>query len=211
MWKSQNKHDSMPNSSAAPLLEEALERFNALWREAREKAAWEPDAMSLATADGAGSPSVRTVLLKEAGARGFVFYSNYDSRKGHELSANPHAALCFFWRELRRQVIVEGEVARLSSAASDAYFATRARRSQLGAWASEQSRPLASREALHSRLEALEEEYAGRAVPRPPHWGGFRLAPDMIEFWSPDAGRLNERKRYTLDESGRWRVGLVNP
>src|SRR5699024_10115984 len=116
----------------------------------REQAIWEPDAMSLATVGASGRPGLRTVLLKEASARGFVFYHNYDSRKGRDLATNPHAALCFFWRELRRQVMVEGTVARLSEARSDAYFATRARRSQLGAWASRQSRPLASREELEA-------------------------------------------------------------
>jgi pyridoxamine 5'-phosphate oxidase len=199
----------MADTSA--LLQEALQRFDALWREAREQADWEPDAMSLATVDSSGRPRLRTVLLKEANASGFVFYTNYESRKGRDLETDPRAALCFFWRALRRQIMVEGSVARLSSEASDAYFASRARASQLGAWASAQSQPLASREALQARMDALEAKYAGREVPRPPHWGGFRLAPEMIEFWSPVAGRLNERERYTREEDGPWRVGLINP
>lgn len=193
------------------LLEEALTRFNALWAKARERAPWEPDAMSLATADAGGRVSLRTVLLKEAGARGFVFYSNYESRKGRDLAANPRAALCLFWRGLRRQVEIEGRVERLGAAESDAYFATRERRAQLGAWASQQSRPLASPAELEARLEALEHEYAGRPVPRPPHWGGYRLVPDLIEFWQPGEGRLNLRERYFLDEAGNWCCRLLNP
>ncbi|MGH8161235.1 MAG: pyridoxamine 5'-phosphate oxidase [Gammaproteobacteria bacterium] len=202
----------MPNETGVPaLLEEALARFNALWREAREAAPWEPDAMSLATADARGKPSVRTVLLKEATVRGFVFYTNYESHKGQDLAANPRAALCLFWRSLHRQVIVEGTVARLTAAESDAYFANRSRRAQLGAWASTQSQPLASRAELDARLDSLERKHAGGKVPRPPHWGGFRLAPDLIEFWAPGDGRLNERERYCLGADGCWTVGLVNP
>ncbi|MGH8274691.1 MAG: pyridoxamine 5'-phosphate oxidase [Gammaproteobacteria bacterium] len=203
---------AMSNDTATPaLLEEAIARFNALWQEARERAPWEPDAMSLATADAAGRPGVRTVLLKEATVRGFVFYTNYESRKGREITGNPRAALNFFWRGLRRQVIVEGAVQKLPAAESDAYFATRARRSQLGAWASMQSRPLASRAELEARLEALERKHAGGKVPRPPHWGGYCLAPDFIEFWMPGEGRLNERERYWADAEDRWCFGLVNP
>ncbi|MDN5864059.1 MAG: pyridoxamine 5'-phosphate oxidase [Gammaproteobacteria bacterium] len=196
---------------APALLEEAMARFDALWKEARACAPWEPDAMSLATADAEGRPGLRTVLLKEANARGFVFYTNYESRKGRELAANPHAALCFFWRSLRRQVVVEGTVERLAEARSDAYFATRARPAQLGAWASEQSRPLVDRAALQARVEKLDRTYAGRDIPRPPHWGGFLLVPDLIEFWTPHEGRLNQRERYTRDAAGNWSVGLINP
>lgn len=195
-----------------PLLDEALARFMALWREARERAPWEPDAMTLATASPDGRVSVRTVLLKEAGPQGFVFYTNYASRKGRDLAANPRAALCFFWPALHRQVTVEGAAAPLAAADSDAYFTGRDRLAQLGAWASAQSRPLASRRALEERLAQLEREHAGRPVPRPPHWGGFRLVPDLIEFWAPGRGRLNERERYWRDAAtGDWRVGLVNP
>jgi pyridoxamine 5'-phosphate oxidase len=201
----------MPDSEIPPLLDEALARFDALWREARERAPWEPDAMSLATADATGRPSVRTVLLKEASARGFVFYTNYESHKGHDLATNPRAALCFFWRALHRQVVVEGTVARLSANESDAYFATRARRSQLGAWASMQSLPLGGRGELEARLETLEQKHAGGKIPRPPHWGGFLLTPNWIEFWAPGAGRVNERERYRRDDAGRWSFGLLNP
>ncbi|MGH8427211.1 MAG: pyridoxamine 5'-phosphate oxidase [Gammaproteobacteria bacterium] len=193
------------------LFSEALERFRALWEEARAAEPWEANAMSLATADTGGRVSVRTVLLKEVSSAGFAFYTNYDSRKGRDLAANPRAALCFFWRDLRRQVVVEGRVGRLDSAESDAYFATRSRRAQLGAWASTQSRPLVSRTDLDARFQMLEREYAGREVPRPPYWGGYRLAPDLIEFWAPGEGRLNERERYTRGADGAWSFGLFNP
>ncbi|MGH8272232.1 MAG: pyridoxamine 5'-phosphate oxidase, partial [Gammaproteobacteria bacterium] len=155
--------------------------------------------------------SVRTVLLKEAEPRGFVFYSNYDSRKGRDLAANAQAALCFFWRQLRRQVMIEGRAERLGVEESDAYFATRSRRAQLGAWASMQSQPLASRAELEARFDASEREYAGRDVPRPAYWGGYRLAPELIEFWAPGEGRLNERERYALGTDGVWSFGLLNP
>ena len=193
------------------LFSEALERFRALWDEARAAEPWEADAMSLATADAGGRVSVRTVLLKEVSPAGFVFYTNYESRKGRDLAANPRAALCFFWRSLRRQAVIEGWVERLGGNESDAYFAIRSRRAQLGAWASAQSEPLASRAELHTRFEALEREYVGRPVPRPPHWGGYRLAPDLIEFWAPGEGRLNERERYTRSADGAWNFGLFNP
>ncbi len=195
-----------------PLLREAVERFSELWQQAREREPWEADAMTLATATTAGRVSVRTVLLKRADAQGFVFYSNYKSRKGRELEENPQAALCFFWRTVRRQIIVQGSTKRLASAESDAYFETRNRLAQLGAWASEQSRPLDSRETLEARLTATEQKYAGQRVPRPPHWGGFLVVPESIEFWAPGEGRLNQRVRYWLDaETGDWRFGLLNP
>lgn len=167
--------------------------------------------MTLATVSAEGRVRARTVLLKQADSAGFVFYTNYASRKGEDLAAHPQAALCFFWRSLRRQVLVEGQAQRLSEAESNAYFAGRPRLSQLGAWASEQSRPLASREALEARLSALESRYAGRPVPRPPHWGGYRVVPDMIEFWAPGEGRLNERERYLREPDGCWRFELLNP
>lgn len=200
------------SSESQPLFAEAIERFTALWREARECASWEPDATTLATATEDGLVSARTVLLKQAGPEGFVFYTNYESRKSRDLAANPHAALCFFWAALRRQVIVQGRAVRLREAESDAYFAGRDRLAQLGAWASAQSQPLASHAVLKARLAELERRYEGRPVPRPPYWGGYRLVPDLIEFWAPGEGRLNERERYWRDaDSGAWRFGLFNP
>lgn len=192
-------------------LTEALQRFQRLWNEARDREPWESDAMTLATVSAAGRARARTVLLKQAGEHGFVFYTNYESRKGEDLAHNPHAALCFFWRTLRRQVMVEGTVRRLDAGDSDAYFAARGRLSQLSAWASRQSRPLASREELEARIGELEARYAGVEIPRPPHWGGYVLAPDMIEFWAPGEGRLNDRERYVRENGGRWRFELLNP
>lgn len=194
-----------------PRLREAIKRFHRIWHEARAGEPWEADAMVLATAAPDGKVSARTVLLKVADEAGFVFYSNYDSRKGRELAANPRASLCFLWRSIRRQVLVEGEVARLDPHESDAYFARRTRLAQLGAWASRQSAPMASRDELEDRLAALDRKYAGTRVPRPPHWGGYRLSPELIEFWAPGEGRLNERERYVREESGAWRFGLVFP
>lgn len=192
-------------------LETVLERFNYLWRQARDNEPWESDAMTLATVSPEGHARARTVLLKQADARGFVFYTNYESRKGEDLAHNPHAALCFFWRSLRRQVMIEGSVRRLEPAESDAYFASRRRLSQLSAWASRQSRPLHSREELEQRMNELESRYDGAEVPRPPHWGGYVLEPHMIEFWSPGEGRLNERERYLREVGGDWRLELLNP
>ncbi|MGH8128044.1 MAG: pyridoxamine 5'-phosphate oxidase [Gammaproteobacteria bacterium] len=193
-------------------LHEALARFHELWNRARTEEPWEADAMTLATISVEGRSRARTVLLKHADESGFVFYTNYESRKGDDLAANPQAALCFFWRTLRRQIMVEGQVQRLNADASDVYFATRNRRAQLGAWASAQSRSLASRAELEARLSELESKYAGHNVPRPPHWGGYCLMPDLIEFWAPGEGRLNERERYFFDPaSENWRHELLNP
>lgn len=162
------------------------------------------DAMTLATATPDGRPSARAVLLKGVDARGFVFYTNYESRKAHELDANPRAALVLLWIPLQRQVRVTGTVARLDAEESDAYFATRPRGSQLGAWASQQSRPLAERGELERRWEALDERYGAAAVPRPPHWGGYRVDPDEIEVWQGRANRLHDRFRYTRAPDGTW-------
>jgi len=151
------------------------------------------DAMTLATATPDGRPSARVVLLKGIDRRGFAFFTNYESRKGRELDANPHAALTLLWIPLQRQVRASGPVERLSAEESDAYFATRPRGSQLGAWASAQSRPLPDRAELETRWAALDERWAGRAVPRPPHWGGYRVEPDEIEVWQGRANRLHDR------------------
>ena len=170
----------------------------------------DPNAVTLATVDASGRPSARVVLLKDFDRDGFVFFTNYESRKGRELNEQKVAALCFYWPSLDVQVRVEGDVAQISAAESDAYFATRHRLSQLGAWASQQSRPLDSRESLLQRLDALTKQYEGKAVPRPPHWGGFRLAPRAIELWKAGEFRLHERSRYTRTAEG-WDVELLNP
>lgn len=167
------------------------------------------DAMTLATATPDGRPSARAVLLKGIDARGFAFFTNYESRKGHELEANPYAALVLLWIPLQRQLRVTGRVERLSDEESDAYFATRPRGSQLGAWASEQSRPLPDRSALERRWAALDERYGGGAVPRPPHWGGFRVEPGEIEVWQGRANRLHDRFAYVRTSDGWTRERLA--
>jgi len=167
-------------------------------------------AAALATADARGHPSVRIVLLKGADARGLSFFTNRDSRKGRELAENPWAALCLHWPELGEQVRAEGPVAPLDDAESDAYFATRPRESQLGAWASRQSAPLGSRAELEAALREVEARFAGGAVPRPPRWGGYLLRPDTLEFWRSAPGRLHHREAYARDGGG-WRVTLLQP
>ena len=162
------------------------------------------DAMTLATATPDGRPSARAVLLKGIDARGFAFFTNYESRKARELDANPHAALVLLWIPLERQVRVTGRVERLSAEESDAYFATRPRGSQLGAWASPQSRPLPERAELEARWTALDERWAGGVVPRPPHWGGYRVEPDEVEAWQGRANRLHDRFLYTRGADGAW-------
>ena len=179
------------------MTDDPVERFQEWFREAEQAGVEVPEAMTLATAAPDGAPSARMVLLKGADEEGFVFYSGYVSRKAGELEANPRAALVFYWRPLGKQIRVEGRVERVSTAESEAYFATRPRGSQLAAWASQQSRSLPSREELERRYAELEREYEGREVPRPPHWGGFRLRPDAIEFWEHRENRLHDRTRYT--------------
>jgi pyridoxamine 5'-phosphate oxidase len=170
----------------------------------------DPEAMSLATATPDGRPSVRIVLLKGHGPEGFTFYTNLDSRKGAELSANANAALLFHWKSLRRQVRIEGSVAPVEDADADIYFATRARDSQLGAWASWQSRPLDARSTFEKRFEEMSRRFEGENVPRPPRWSGFRLTPKVFEFWSDRPHRLHERRLFTAKSDG-WREGLLYP
>lgn len=193
--------------------EDPIERFRALLAEAEavERALLpEPTAMMLATVGADGRPSLRVVLLKAVDERGFVFYTNYESRKGRELLAHPPAALCFHWQPLERQVRIEGDAEQVAPEEADAYFATRARRSQIGAWASLQSRPLSSDAELDARVREMEERFAGGAVPRPPHWSGFRVVPRRIEFWRNRAFRLHERLVYER-EGESWRVTRLYP
>ena len=170
----------------------------------------DPNAMALATADASGRPSLRMVLLKGHDQRGFVFYTNQDSRKGAELEANRQAALLFHWKSLRRQVRIEGPVSFVGEDEADAYFATRSRDSQLGAWASDQSRPLDRRETFEARYEEIRRRFDGTSVPRPPRWSGFRVAPERIEFWTDRAHRLHERRLFSRTASG-WDEGLLYP
>jgi pyridoxamine 5'-phosphate oxidase len=171
----------------------------------------DPVAMALATADAKGRPAVRMVLMKGHDARGFVFYTNQQSRKGDDLAANPQAALLFHWKSLRRQVRIEGRVEPVSTAEADAYFATRGRDSQLGAWASDQSRPLDTRETFEARYQEMRARFEGRDVSRPPHWSGYRVVPDRFEYWNDRAHRLHERRLFTLQDDGSWREGLLYP
>ncbi len=192
------------------LSQDPLEQFEHWFAEAKRAGVEVPEAMTLATADAEGAPSARMVLLKGVGEDGFVFYTGYGSRKSEELEQNPRAALVFYWRPLGRQVRVEGSVERVSEPESAAYFATRPRGSQLAAWASHQSRPLGSREELERRYAELEREYEGREVPLPPHWGGYRLRPEAIEFWEHRENRLHDRIRYTRAREG-WKVERLSP
>jgi pyridoxamine 5'-phosphate oxidase len=184
--------------------------FDTWYAEARASELNDSNAMALATADAAGRPSVRMVLLKGHGPDGFVFYTNREGRKAADLAANPHAALLFHWKSLRRQIRIEGPVTPVGDADSNAYFASRGRDSQLGAWASDQSRPLADRETFEARFAEMQARFEGGDVPRPPHWGGYRVAPSVIEFWQDRAHRLHERRLFTR-QGGGWGEGLLFP
>jgi len=184
--------------------------FDAWFAEAKGSEPNDPEAMALATAVADGHPSVRMVLLKGHGPDGFVFYTNLDSRKGGELAANPNAALLFHWKSLRRQVRIEGSVSAVDDAGANAYFASRGRASKLGAWASDQSRPLDSRATFEARFAEIEQRFEAQDVPRPPRWSGFRVTPHLIEFWIDREHRLHERRIFTRDGSG-WREGMLYP
>lgn len=184
--------------------------FDSWFAQARESEPNDPNAMALATVDAAGQPAVRMVLLKGHGPDGFVFYTNHEGRKAADLAAVPKAALLFHWKSLRRQIRVEGLVTRATDAESDAYFASRGRASQLGAWASDQSRPLPDRATFEARHEAMRARFEGGDVPRPPHWGGYRVTPHRIEFWQDREHRLHERRLFTRVGTG-WREGLLYP
>jgi pyridoxamine 5'-phosphate oxidase len=184
--------------------------FEEWFAEARAGEPNDPDAMSLATATPDGRPSVRMVLLKSYGPEGFTFYTNLDSRKGAEIASNPYAALLFHWKSLRRQVRVEGPLEQVSDAEADAYFASRSRDSQLGAWASYQSRPLDARSTFEKRYAEMDRRFEGDVVSRPPRWSGFRMTPEQFEFWSDRPHRLHDRRLFTPAADG-WREGLLYP
>jgi len=204
---------SAEHEAAGVAPSDPIARFNALLAEAKgldRRILPEPTAFALGTVSPDGQPSVRILLIKHVDDRGFVFYTNYESRKGRELSASGKAALCFHWQPLEVQVRVEGTVARTSAAESDAYFASRARGSQIGAWASRQSQPIDPPGALEKRVAEFEQKFAGQTVPRPPHWGGWRLTPTAIEFWKNMPSRLHVRHKYLRDGPG-WRVETLYP
>jgi pyridoxamine 5'-phosphate oxidase len=192
------------------MTDDPLQLFDAWFAEAERVGVEMPQTMTLATASAGGAPSARMVLLKGADDEGFVFYTGYASRKGAELAENPRAALVLYWRELGKQIRVEGPVERVPKAESAAYFATRPRGSQLAAWASRQSSALESRDELEARYTELEREHEGREVPLPPHWGGYRLRPEAIEFWEHRDNRLHDRIRYTRARAG-WRAERLSP
>lgn len=187
-----------------------FEQFARWFAEAKAKEPTLPEAMSVATATKDGIPSTRLVLMKDFDRRGFVFYTNFESRKGEEIADNPRAALCFHWKSLLRQVRIEGAIAIVSAAEADAYFASRARGAQIAAWASAQSRPYGERAELERRLAEVEARFGTGAVPRPPFWSGYRVVPELFEFWEDRPYRLHDRLIYRRDDEG-WRTERLFP
>ena len=187
-----------------------ITQFDAWLRDAIAAEPSNPNAMTLATVSAEGRPSTRMVLLKGHDAQGFVFYTNFESQKGLELQANAYASLCFHWKSLDRQLRIDGLAEVVSDKEADAYFASRARGSQIGAWASEQSQPVESRDILEERVAKLERDYAGVHVPRPPHWSGFRVVPDRIEFWTDQRDRLHDRQVFIRADAD-WREIRLQP
>ena len=188
-----------------------LSLIRAWYDEAEAEGLFEPDAMALATASPDGMPSVRIVLLKGIDARGLRFFTNYGSRKGRELDANPRAAVTIHWATMHRAVRAEGPVERLTAEESDAYFASRGRASRLGAWASRQGTPIPDRETLEAAFAAADERYPGEQVPRPEYWGGYRLVPDAVELWQGRPNRLHDREHFLREPGGGWRSERLSP
>ncbi len=189
-----------------------FEQFHHWFKEAELKSGMQfPNAMSLATVDASGRPSVRIVLLKGANEKGFVFFTNYESRKGIELEFNPQAALCFFWDQMGRQVRIEGLVEKISSKESGEYFHSRPRDSQIGAWASKQSQPIESRKKLEEEFQRQGKEFAGKEIPLPDFWGGYRLVPDRMEFWQLGEHRLHDRFVYLPIDGQKWKIERISP
>ena len=207
----EHREFNFPPLRSAELLSDPFAQFQRWVEEARAAEVSDWEAMTLATVSPDGRPSARIVFLRGADARGFDFYTNYDSRKGRQLATNSNAALVFHWRELERQICIEGTVARMSVEESDAYFADRPVQSQLGAWASAQSELLDSAETLERRVEELRRRFAHGPIPRPEHWGGYRLTAERIEFWQGRPSRLHDRFIYTHAIAGTWEKQRLNP
>jgi pyridoxamine 5'-phosphate oxidase len=204
------KDYSLAGLAEADLARDPFRQFEKWFQEAEAAKLTEPNAMTLSTATRDGRPAARTVLLKGFDGRGFVFYSNYESRKGRELHDNPHAALLFPWVALERQVIIEGKVTRVAREESEAYFHSRPRASQLAAWISQQSSVISGRSVLEDGMKTVEQKYAGQTVPLPPHWGGWRLMPETVEFWQGRRSRLHDRLRYRREKDG-WAIERLAP
>jgi pyridoxamine 5'-phosphate oxidase len=203
------KNYSLGSLDAADVDADPIRQFETWFAQALDAKLPEPNAMTVATVDADGRPAARILLIKGVDARGFVFYTNYESRKGRELAANPHASLLFYWIELERQVRIEGKVEKTSAEESDAYFHSRPLGSRIGAWASQQSTVIANRAELEAREREIAAKY-GENPPRPPHWGGYRLVPDVVEFWQGRPSRLHDRIRYTREQNA-WRIERLAP
>lgn len=206
-----NNLNDEPSLRRKDLAASPFEQFDKWYKEAQNTEHKFANAMTLATATREGMPSARVVLLKEFDEQGFVFYTNYDSQKGHELAENPLVCLNFYWEQLDRQVRISGRVTKTSQAESEEYFRTRPLESRLGAWASKQSRVIASRDFLEKQMQELADQYADGDVPLPPYWGGYRVAPEAIEFWQNRTGRLHDRFRYSRQADGSWSIERLSP
>ena len=205
------KDYSLAGLTEKDLAKDPFRQFEKWFEEAQAAKVIEPNAMTLSTVDSRGHPSARIVLLKAIDGRGFVFFSNYESRKGRELAGNPRASLLFPWIALERQVIIEGPVTRVSREESETYFHSRPRASQLSAWVSQQSAIIPGRTVLEDSLKVLEKKYAGAEIPLPPNWGGYRVTPETIEFWQGRRSRLHDRLRFRREKDGSWSVERLAP
>jgi len=188
-----------------------ITQFGVWWQEALQSEIEEVNAMTLATANQQGIPAARIVLLKGVDERGFVFFTNYESNKADDLHQNPHACLVFFWKELERQIRISGQVEKVSEAESDQYFHSRPAGSRIGAWASPQSSVISSREIIEEKVAAFQQSFEGKEIPRPVHWGGYRVKPVKIEFWQGRSNRLHDRIQYTLQSEGSWKIERLAP